>query len=179
MREFLKRYFERKNQKYIEGHGLITIEGSKNLWFFLDIMEYKGKAIELEDGTIVKKGDIIAEIHLNNDVIIDNLGNVKFVFNCLQEECSALAVQIPENEQYQKIVAYFARTLMYPFAAKKGFEVREVKNRFLALFIGFWDSTLKYALEKNKTKFKIRKPKEIWISREKIMKLYSKDNLNK
>lgn len=179
MRKILKNYCERKNIKFVKKNNLQVVEGSKNKWFFLQVMEYKGPNLELEDGTIVSKGDTVAEIHLNNEVIVDNLGNVKFLFTVLQEECTAIAAQIPINDHYKKIDAYFARSLMYAFAAKKGFEVREIKSKIATFTLGFWDSLLKYALEKNKTKFKIRKPKEIWISREKIMKLYSIEKHNK
>lgn len=171
MRNLLAKYFKRVNEKFIIKRKLKPVEGSSNQWFYLESKTYKGKEFQLEDGTRINKGDRIAEIHINNERVTEHLGSFRFIFKVLEEECRAIAYAINQGD-YQEVVAFAGITLLYPFAEKKGFEVRPITNRIKALQLGLWESLIKYSLEKKKSKFKLRKPFEIWISKEKIQKIY-------
>ena len=174
MRKLLANYFKKVNERFVKKHNLQPIAGSENQWFYIEIIKYRGKEVLLNDGTRIMKGDQIGEIHLNNEKVTEHVGDIRFVFRAIEEECTAIAHSINQGN-YKDVKAFWGITLMYPLAEKKGFEVREMKSKRKSFQLGLWESLIKYALEKNKTKFRLRKPKEIWMSYEKVQIKYNKE----
>lgn len=168
MRKLLKKFFTYMNNRYIKTHNLIFIPGSKYNYVYIEIAKYKGKTIELSDNTVIKKGDIVAEIHVNNDSV-DEI-DVRSVIKVYHSEVLAMAKQLKENDDYKDIKAVWGRTVLAPLTKRLGFEVFDIETGYMKRFIKIWDNLIKIAFTSKDDKVKFREPKEVWISRDAIIK---------
>lgn len=169
MKKLLKKFFTFMNKRYIKTHNLIFIPGSEYDYVYMDVLKHKGKEVRLSDGTVINKGDTVAEIHINNDTIKEV--PVTKVIRVFQAEVVAMAKLLQNNEEYKDIKAVFGRTVLYPLTKRLGFEVFEMKNGYMKKFLKVWDNLIKVVFsstEKDKVKF--REPREVWMSKEAIIK---------
>lgn len=168
MKKLLKKFFTHMNKRYIKTHNLIFIPDSEYNYIYLDIDKYKGKTVTLSDGTIIKKGDIVAEIHVNNDSVDDI--PVRKVIKVFYSETLTMARQLKYNEDFKDIKALFGRTVLAPLTKRLGFEVFEIKSGYMKRFIRIWDNLIKIVFSsRKKDKVKFREPKEVWMSREALI----------
>ncbi len=158
------KWFMDRMEKAAQKHWVL-IPNSKTKNFFVAIHTYKGKPIKLKDDTIIKNGDTVGELHVNNHAANVLDGNLREIFMLMDAEFALLAKASRENKTFQNIKAYYGRGVLYPLAAKKGFEVREIETLRLKLFLRVWDNLIKHVYSSSKRgRNKFRKPKESWIS---------------
>ena len=98
----------------------------------LDIRRYKGRTIVLNDGSEVKTGDTIIELHLNNDWFKKrrklNIKTSQFpreILGCLEQDLRFLAQQVV-NGKFDGVVAIHGSTLLHAGAKRLGFQVEEL-----------------------------------------------------
>lgn len=165
----MMRFFNYMEKKSIEKNQWTFVPNSEYNCVYLDMMKHKGKAVTLNDGTVIQKGDLVAEVHINSKAMRDT--DVRMVFHILNAEFNAMGKAIVSQEEYADLKGIFGRTLLYPINKRLGFEVHEIRSKGLKLFIKIWDNLIKIAFsERKKGKTSIREPKEVWISREALIK---------
>lgn len=176
----LIKLFDKIEERAIKKGKWIVIPSSSMKYFYIDLMTYKGKALLLEDGTKIIKGDIVGELHVNNNNMPEvTFKTLKIFSKNIDQELTLLAQSL--NEQaFKSVQAFFGRTLLYPFVAKKGFQVMEIQSFGLRIFINIWDLILRKIYAKNPVQnSKNRKSKEIWISRSVLLKKLGEVNNEK
>lgn len=149
------------------------IPGSNTKYILLDIKEYKGKNVLL-DNIEIKKGDIIAELHIDN-INAENMDNsIKYLFSTYNKEFSYLAQACRTDSELSRIKGFFGVTILHPFLKRMGFSCFPLENFLYREYMKFWESMLKYSFGKSKVKKKNRsiQPMKCWISSEKIKEKY-------
>ncbi|MDP4176883.1 MAG: hypothetical protein Q8900_00900 [Bacillota bacterium] len=158
-------YIARKNNFPYILHSKIKI-------LYIDIYTYKGKEILLKDGSIIKKGDTIGELHIDN-IKIKNIDN-KFdiVSSLLLDELQNIKNALI-NGEYDGLKAVYGVTLLHPIAKRFGFTIVNINMSPKKIFLILWDNILRVAFRKNKLKSsnKFREPKQCWLSRGQILKM--------
>ncbi|MFP4697196.1 MAG: YkoP family protein [Eubacteriales bacterium] len=152
----------------------ILIPGTDVGYFYVYQFKYKGKQVTLEDGTIINKGDELVELHLNNKKYKNVSNSVREIFKIFDSEMEKLATAFVEDKRFANVKGIYGRTLLFGVAKKRGFEVSEIESSSMSKFIKIWDSLIKYAYEAKNQKLKFREPKQIWISKEKFIKVNMK-----
>ncbi len=159
--------------------------------FRLSTCRYRGPDVELSDGTLIRPGDLLGELHLSNrDTMRQQLkykSRVKGAIAArkgLTQDLVLLARRVATGQDLAEVKAFYALTMLYHGARVLGFEDREFKASWvmrwlytlgegflLALYhpVGFhrfWqgrqDLTLKY----------------IWMSRQKLLHDFLPDKKN-
>jgi deoxyadenosine/deoxycytidine kinase len=168
MKRLLQRFFNRIEKIYRKKNNWTLIPNTEYGFVYIDRFEYKGKDKLLSDGTVITKGDLVAEMHINNKEVKE--GSFKMVFKIFNSEFKAMAEAVSNDNEYSQIKAIFGRTVLYPITKKMGFEVFDIEKKSLKIFLKIWDNLIKLVFSKSKKgKFIVREPKEIWISKEKLI----------
>lgn len=161
----IQRSFEKK---YVKFMGLKHIPGSTKELIYLDIKNYKGKNIVL-DKTTIQKGDIVAELHIDNLNVhkIDN--SLRTIIKNYQEEMNTLVKACDNINEYRNIKAVYGTTVLHPLLKYIGFTCFPVKNPVFRFFLRFWENMLKnsFSTEKNNNKSN-NDPMTCWVSINKL-----------
>ena len=160
--------FRRLDRWLVSRRSWQHVPASEDKFFYVDIQKYRGKPIVISDQVIIKPGDLLGEIHLDNNKLRNTDLDLRSMIRLLRQELNALAKVTRDDKNFQKVSAYWCRTVLYAFLTREGFTTREVDSRFLQLFLAFWENTLKYVYTK-KRHIRLRKPMESWISKEKLL----------
>ena len=146
----------------------------------VNLRQYRGPEFELRDGTLVRPGDSIGELHLSNSAFFNILRNsssdvqaVMKIKKEMKQELTQLAEMVQQNKIDQMIKAFFGITIFHQGARLLGFDIREINSTFwrlcyqigqLPLFV------LIHPLSWLHPKKKTLVPKEIWISRSALLR---------
>ncbi len=151
----------------------------------LEVRRYKGRNKVLADGSEVRAGDKIIEIHLNNhwfrekrELPMKASRSAWEIMRCLEQDLRLLAQQIG-NGMFEEVVALHALTLLHTGARRLGFQVEGVASNLWSKGARFYMAGLMdvYNLRPEKPSKK-RKPlelKEIWLSRGALIKKYGSE----
>jgi len=146
----------------------------------LDIRHYKGPTRILNDGSKVKTGDTIIELHLNNDWFKRRrMLNIKVsqspreILGCLEQDLRFLAQQVV-NGKFEGVVALRGSTLLHVGAKRLGFQVEELPDSLWKKGACFYMAGLMqiYHLRAGEAPKRRKKPlelKEVWLSREALL----------
>ncbi|MBC2582318.1 YkoP family protein [Clostridium sp. DJ247] len=163
-------FLERFDKFVVRCAGWSHIPNSKTNFFYLTPHIYKGKTIKLKDGTFIRKGDWVAELHIDN-ISIKTL-NVSYqgILKLFREELITLK-QSFNAEPYSKVKAIHGISVFYNIARRQGFTIIDVDNIFKRVFESIWENILRLLLKKynKKTRKKFVGSKECWISKDQIM----------
>lgn len=164
--------FEKFESFIVKKNNWPYILYSENKLMYIHLYKYKGKTIKLNDGIIIKNGDTIGELHIDNIKVKDVDNEFNNVANLFLKELHALKNAILHGE-YTDMKAIYGVTLLYPIAKRYGFTIISFDTSFKKIFLRAWDNILRVAFRKNKLKSrnKFREPKQCWLSREQILKL--------
>ena len=100
--------------------------------FRLALRRYRGKQLLLPDGTTLQKGDMVGELHLNNDVlqqISNNTEPARLGLLALEktlQSLPAMAKWIAANPRYRKIKAITGLTILHRGSQFLGFSTFDV-----------------------------------------------------
>jgi hypothetical protein len=149
----------------------------------LDLRHYKGPTRVLNDGSEVKTGDTIIELHLNNDwfkrrrkLDIKVSQSPREILGCLEQDLRFLAQQVV-NGKFEGVVAFRGSTLLHAGAKRLGFQVEELPPSLWKKGAYFYMAGLMQiyhlrAGEAPKRKGKTWELKEIWLSRAALLTRY-------
>lgn len=106
----------------------------------VNLRQYHGPEIELRDGTSVRPGDSIGELHLSNSAFFNILRNcssdvqaVMKIKKEMKQELTQLAEMVQQNKVDQKIKAFFGITIFHQGARLLGFDIKEIDSAFWRL----------------------------------------------
>jgi len=153
------------------------------------LRRYNTRPITLGDGSEIKAGDRIIELHLNNTWFKKrrklNLQASSLpweALRCFTQDLSFLAEQI-DSGMFNRVTALHGTTLLHGLARRLGFQVEELPNNLWKKIAEFYITGLMQIYHLGVTeRFKIAdKPlelKEIWLSRTALLRRYGATHLN-
>jgi peptidoglycan/xylan/chitin deacetylase (PgdA/CDA1 family) len=161
-----------------------VLTGEKPAMFRIALRRYRGKTVALPGGTVLRRGDLVGELHINNEVVrklssLPGTDQVRAVFAAkkeAQESLAALAGWLKKNPRYAKIKAIAAISLLVRGSRSLGFTSAEVHPLASRLF--FWYESMVLAryhpLGKNRVTGHRQKlkPKLLVMSKEELFRRY-------
>lgn len=158
----------------VKHRGWKHLPGSRTNFLYFVPQIYKGKDVTIKDGTVIRKGDKILEIHIDNPNLVNLDTGYSSLFIMLREELANLGRLLPEKE-YEEYKAVLAITLLFRLASRAGFTVFEFESSFKRKMVSLGENILRTTLRKEKEdkskKAKKRIAKVCWISRDEIMNI--------
>jgi hypothetical protein len=149
-----------------------------------NLHRYKGPTRVLNDGSEIKIGDTIIELHLNNawfrrrrNLQLSASQSLREFLGCFEQDLRILAHQIPSGT-FGDITALHGSTLLYVAAKRLGFQVDELPDSLWKKGARFYMAGLMqvYHLRGDRVlglREKTRELKEIWLSRAALLAKYS------
>lgn len=166
--EMLKSIFNYVEKCVINKYNWKFIPNSHYQCIYVDIHKYKGNKVLLSDGTVISKGDIVAEIHVNNKKMKGI--KIRQIVEILISELTNISNAMEYNKDYINVKAVYGRTVLFPIAKKVGFEVIDINKKILKYFLYVWDNIIKRVFStSSKETFTIKEPKEVWISKQALI----------
>ncbi len=178
MKNAAKSLLEKFEKRIVNSNNWLYIPKSKNNMFYIAPHIYKGRTIKLPCNTIIKKGDLVGEIHLDN-LKTDKLGNANIskLFRIVNHELDCLHYAIKEDETFSSIKAYYGKTLFHGILKRQGFTILDVKKTVKSTLISLWMNILRIVFSpKEKTiNSSFRYIKEYWVTKEKLLQRKCKE----
>jgi len=152
-----------------------------------NLRHYKGPTKVLNDGSKVKTGDIIIELHLNNawfrrrrNLNLSASQSPREFLGCLAQDLHFLAQQIASG-MFGNITALHGITLLHVAARRLGFQVDELPDSLWKKGACFYMAGLMqvYHLRGDEVSGLREKPwelKEVWFSRAALLTRYGPKN---
>ena len=160
----------------------VRADGSGIIRF--NIHRYKGPTKLLNDGSEVKSGDRIIELHLDNawfrkrrNLYLSVLQSPQEFLGCFAQDLQILAQQISSGT-FGDIAALHGSTLLYVAARRLGFQVDEIPDSLWKKGARFYMAGLMqvYHLRGDGVlglRVKTWQLKEVWLSRATLLSKYS------
>ena len=148
------------------------------------LRHYKGVTRVLNDGSEVKAGDTIMELHLNNEwfrrrrnLNLSASQSPREFLGCLERDLHFLAEQVASGTFDNNIVALHGSTILHVAARRLGFQVDELPDSLWKKGARFYMSGLMqvYHLRGDDVSGLREKPwelKEVWLSRAALLSKY-------
>lgn len=157
---------------------IVKIAGWKHIpysstdFMYLNPHKYRGRDIALKDGSIIKKGDLIAELHIDNRRVKSLDTSYISLLRLLRSELLALK-KCSDQEPYSKIKAVYGISVFYNIAERQGFTIIEIRSWIIKFFGSLWENILRLTIKKNgkKTRKIIIASKECWFSMNQIVNM--------
>jgi hypothetical protein len=145
------------------------------------LMRYYGRPIVLPDGTPVRRGDRVLDVHLHNPVIVRLIAEGSGpwgVLRAVREDMRPIARWVQSEPRFASARALFASSLMSRGAPRLGFVLRDrpvtltawMDRLFLEGLLILYTPEGKERLEHGSTF--ARFPQELWMSRATLLRLY-------
>jgi hypothetical protein len=149
----------------------------------LDLRHYKGPTRILNDGSKVKTGDTIIELHMNNDwfkrrrrLDIKVSQSPREILGCFEQDLRFLAQQVVDGT-FEGIAALRGSTFFHTGAKRLGFQVEELPDSLWKKGACFYMAGLMqiYHLRADEAPKRRGRPlelKEVWLSRTALLTRY-------
>jgi hypothetical protein len=153
-----------------------------------DLRHYKGPTRVLNDGSEVKTGDTIIELHLNNDwfkkrrnLNLSASQSAREVLGCLTQDLHVLAEQVA-SDRFGNITALHGTTILHVGARRLGFQIDELPDSLWKKGAYFYMAGLMqvYHLRGDQLSEPREKPwklMEVWLSRAALSTRYGHKHL--
>lgn len=128
----LEQWFERRYQVRPIGKG--------GYIFRLSVTRHRGSELTFEDGTVIRPGDLVGELHMDNRraASLHEEGRAGFRFRAEVLRClPALAEDLVTRPEYREIRAVCGASLFWKEATRVGFEHRALP-RVTRWWLGWW-----------------------------------------
>lgn len=139
---------------------------------------YRGESMELPDGTEIRSGMVVGELHCNNQALLD-LGRERGnPYRAAREDLRCLARWISRPGFDINVQAFFGVTLIARAAARLGFSVRarpptlrrRLDRMFMTGLLVLYTPDGLSRVERGST---VRSyPREVWLSRRELLRRY-------
>lgn len=149
---------------------------------------YRGEEIRLSDGTSVRPGQPIGELHLRNDTLAslheqaEGSRQVGWLFrDLLVRGLRDLADLAREGERYRHLPGFCGTSMLHYGAEKLGLEVRPVRPGLRLRLLRIYQRLLTArhhpsGAGRMAQGTRTRDPAEVWISRASLLALYGSDS---
>jgi hypothetical protein len=164
-------------------HQIRPLKADPSSIVSLDIRHHKGRTVSLNDGSKVKTGDKIIELHLNNSWFktrrkpdIKASQSTWEILGCFEQDLRFLAQQVV-NGKFEGAVALHGITHLHAGAKRLGFQVDELPPSLWKKGASFYLAGIMqiYHLRGDKVSRIREKPwelKEVWLSRAALLTRY-------
>lgn len=178
MKNAIKGLLEKFEKRVVNSGNWFHIPGAKESMFYIAPHIYKGKPVELPCGTTIQKGDLVAEIHLDN-LKTDELGNANIgrILRFVNDEFNSLHYAIKEDERFRNIKAYYGVTLFHTILKRQGFTILDVKKTVKSTLISLWMNILRivFSPKEKRINASFRYAKAYWATKEKLLERKCKE----
>lgn len=158
------------DKKIVQSKDYFHIPNTDMGLLYIDLKPYNKKDLILPSGTIIKRGNLIGEIHVDNQKIKTlNLG-LKDTVKILKNELDCLSIAIVNDSRLGSVVAFYGRTILYSLLKREGFTIIDLDRNFKVKVVEVWTKLLRLVYSNNKIRENNRKVKEFWITREELLK---------
>jgi len=165
-------------------HGLSGPEAEVGPIMRLRMTRYRGQPFTLADGTPIRRGDLIGEIHLNNERVaaLHDGGRRSrraglAARRAFQASLVALAERVGGTPRYGALNAFTAATIFYRAAERLGFEVRPFPRPRLGRLVAAFQRRLLahfHPLGRRRPgRRRFAEARQIWISRDELLRRYA------
>lgn len=154
---------------------LYEVPGGEGAVMRFGFRRWRGPAVELQDGTVVRPGDWVGEVHINSPRVLERWaqagGSTTRLISMLSAEMrmvlQKLAAEVEAGRLAVPITALYGKTLLHRAAGRLGFEVQELApglgSRLLSLYER-WLMTLYHPTGRRRMA-KSEGIKIVWMSR--------------
>jgi len=148
-----------------------------------NLHRYKGPARVLNDGSEVRIGDTLIELHMNNDWFRRRRQlNLRIwqspweIINCFAQDLRVLAEQVVDGK-FEGVVALRGVTFLHTGAKRLGFQIEELPDSLWKKGARFYMAGLirTYGLracERSRCRGRSIELKEIWLSKAALLRTY-------
>jgi peptidoglycan-N-acetylglucosamine deacetylase len=148
------------------------------------VTRHRGRPLALGDGTSIRRGDPIGDIHLDNERMTALHGGDRrsrwagLAFRrAFHASLEALAEQVENNPRYHGVKAFTATTIFHEGTDLMGFEIRPLSSRLGARLVAAYERSLITQFhplgERRPGRFRFGEARRIWISREELLRRYA------
>lgn len=160
--------------------SLEQITGHPNI-FRVRLTRYRGRDVNLSDGTLIKKNDFLVKIHLHNVRILSEMQNFDdfkkslFLYNKVKESLPDLARYISHHKNHNQIKGIIGISFIDKGYKRFGFESFPCTNFSYIWFkrIALYPIHLLSRSENTSKKKKIPTPQYLFMSKNTLCKKYS------
>jgi len=159
---------------------LRRVPGTEHGFLAIQVTRYRGRAIDLPDGTCVRPGDRIAVLHFHNRALAQHADQGPWeLLKLLGEDMRGLAAWLQSTELPADIKAVYGLTLLSRVAPRLGFTLRSRPRTLMAWFDRIFMQGLLILYHTQGLERLTRGttystyPQEAWISRKELLHRYS------
>lgn len=105
--------------------------------FRVRLTRYKGSPVTLQDGTEIKRNDLLLKIHLHNVRILTELHSIRselkravLIYHLVKRALPRLAYYVQTHNRYHDIKGIIGITSLFRSADRLGFEMMPIHNTF-------------------------------------------------
>lgn len=170
MKTILSNLIEKIDNKIVSTKDYFHIPGAENKLLYINVKPYTKKHLILPNGTLIRKGDLIGEIHVDNQKIKTmNLG-LKEILTVLKNELDSLALAVLNDSRLTDIAAFYGQTILYSLLKREGFTILELDRNIKTIMVEIWTKLLRIIYSSNNIGGNNRKVKEFWMTRDDLLK---------
>lgn len=179
MRRFLLLIFQLWERIYALVCNLESVDGNNDIILFSK-KKYNGADLKLTSGEIIKKGDVLLELHLNNRVIYDIYNKSDTLIKAMiklknefESNLKKLANLMRNSKNFDNVRGLMGITYFYKIAGMMGFDIIDIR----VPIINIGQKLLLYLYNKEAFRNMLNKGFEsrmVIISKEKLLNMCDK-----